>query len=278
MAKYVSQFNGYLVKDKVARENLETKADKTQIDELLELIRGINESISNLPIEAKELPFDDSTTLLGATNVQDAIDLVKKLTEKLTGSSADGVSFDDTTANLYETDLQGAIEKLKELHDTLSNNVLNLKGENVTYYNGVSGIEAGTLQGAVDKLKILIDELDLKYNKNYIIEYGSNDKGHFRKWADGTLEMWGVKSQTFKFSSGNNFGAGLYYSNIYGVTLPLTSLTKCAIVINITSSSVLQLFKSSSYNDNDSFGVGVISTAQADVNADLSFKAVGTWK
>ena len=162
--QYVSQFNGYPIKDREAREQLLEKADKTQIEELLDLINQVNELIGNLPVEAKELPFDDTVSLIGASNVQDAIDLVKRLTEKLTGSSADGVTYDNSTSGLDATDVQTALTVLKTLHDQQGTAIANLSGANISYYNSTSGLQASNVQTAIDVLKSMHSSLQTSFD------------------------------------------------------------------------------------------------------------------
>lgn len=55
-------------------------------------------------------------------------------------------------------------------------------------------------------------------NTNNIIESGSNENGHWRKYGDGTIEQWGVKAATYRC---NNAGGSGYSSGEIRIDFPI---------------------------------------------------------
>ena len=66
--------------------------------------------------------------------------------------------------------------------------------------------------------------------KNYIVEEGSNSNGKYRKWSDGTLEMW--FNSPFTCAIGTKAGS-IYTSGQFTLNFPVASKTKCNIVLTI---------------------------------------------
>ena len=72
--------------------------------------------------------------------------------------------------------------------------------------------------------------------KNYIVEEGNNPNGKYRKWNDGTLEMWFDSNLTCAIDA----KAGNIYQSIeFPVKYPVASKTSCRPVCQ---SEVVELF------------------------------------
>ena len=66
--------------------------------------------------------------------------------------------------------------------------------------------------------------------KNYIVEEGNNPNGKYRKWNDGTLEMWFDSNLTCAIDA----KAGNIYQSIeFPVKYPVASKTSCRPVLSI---------------------------------------------
>ena len=80
----------------------------------------------------------------------------------------------------------------------------------------VATTSANGLMSASDKVKL----------NNSTFEYGSNTNGFYRKYGDGTLEMWGTKTLSYTSSLwiGTLSNSGFQYSTNFNITLPVTAL------------------------------------------------------
>jgi hypothetical protein len=72
-------------------------------------------------------------------------------------------------------------------------------------------------------------------NSNSIIESGHNDNGYYRKYADGTLEMWGSKRfEDINMQTPDNWN---YYSGgKVNVPLPMESKTWVSVIATAAGS------------------------------------------
>lgn len=85
-----------------------------------------------------------------------------------------------------------------------------LSAQHVEMNNGI------TLQSTVDQINNNLTLL----NSNLSYEYGSNSNGHYKKYADGRLEMWGnyaTKAITYTEGYGN-----IYFSDEKNIVPPIT--------------------------------------------------------
>ncbi len=111
--------------------------------------------------------------------------------------------------------------------------------------------------------------------RNLIIESGSNDNGHYRKYADGTLEMWGHFTKTVAIN-GNNTTP--YFSESQEITFPVTSLTGATVNVDVASTgSIWSAIIHSGNKTSTSFRLfGGVRYPSVDVA--ISWHATGTWK
>ena len=114
-------------------------------------------------------------------------------------------------------------------------------------------------------------------NANYIVEEGENDNGHYRKWSNGTLEMWGGYRGTFSISSGNVQG-NIYYSANRTIPFPIESKTSARIVATVYSNGIQWLKISTSNTNKTGFDVVIMQSTGANPTANVNWSAIGTWK
>ena len=72
-------------------------------------------------------------------------------------------------------------------------------------------------------------------NSNSIIESGHNDNGYYRKYADGTLEMWGSKRfDNINMQTPDNWN--YYCGGRVNVPLPMESKTWVSVIATAAGS------------------------------------------
>ena len=113
-------------------------------------------------------------------------------------------------------------------------------------------------------------------NANYIIEEDENDNGHYRKWSNGTLEMWGRTISANVWIE--NGSAAPYYSNIIDIAFPIESTTYASVNIDVYSTGVVWAAGASG-NRKISAEFRVASVSKL-TNFGISYdwRATGTWK
>lgn len=113
--------------------------------------------------------------------------------------------------------------------------------------------------------------------KNYIVEEGSNSNGKYRKWSDGTLEMW--FNSPFTCAIGTKADS-IYTSGQFTLNFPVASKTKCNIVLTIGAGGAIWGKVYGSANGyKSSFSYHLLSAVTWNVASfDLSYYARGTWK
>lgn len=113
--------------------------------------------------------------------------------------------------------------------------------------------------------------------KNHVIEEDSNANGKYRKWSDGTLEMW--FNSPFTCAIGTKAGS-IYTSGQFTLNFPVASKTKCNIVLTIGAGGAIWGKVYGSANDyKSSFSYHLLAaTVWNTASFDLSYYARGTWK
>lgn len=144
-----------------------------------------------------------------------------------------------------------------------------IDGLNITEVKKVFEVAPG-----IDALKKEIAEL----NSNSIIKSGHNDNGYYRKYADGTLEMWGSKRfDNINMQTPDNWN--YYCGGRVNVPLPMESKTwvsviataagSCAPWISIPQNGLgTELFQAWIYSSNKS----------ASETITIFWRCFGTWK
>ena len=152
--------------------------------------------------------------------------------------------------------------------------VINLDGINVT---GVDIIPP--MMDDMFTINKYLSELSSDFTKikNYIVEEGSNSNGKYRKWSDGTLEMW--FNSPFTCAIGTKAGS-IYTSGQFTLNFPVASKTKCNIVLTIGAGGAIWGKVYGSANGyKSSFSYHLLSAVTWNVASfDLSYYARGTWK
>lgn len=120
--------------------------------------------------------------------------------------------------------------------------------------------------------------VDRPLNTNQIQDYGTNSSGSYFKYANGVLEMWGMKSfEYFCRTKGGN----LYYSSEVAIPFPQTSLTDVRITVSKCSDGAHVSWPScTSDHPRSSCNVFIMSGySMSDTRtAFIHWHAFGTWK
>lgn len=113
--------------------------------------------------------------------------------------------------------------------------------------------------------------------KNYIVEEGNNPNGKYRKWNDGTLEMWFDSNLTCAIDA----KAGNIYQSIeFPVKYPVASKTSCRPVLSIGGGGAIW---GNVYGSSNNFKSGfkyhvLAATSWGKASFTLSYYVRGTWK
>lgn len=115
-------------------------------------------------------------------------------------------------------------------------------------------------------------------NRNIkIVESGSNSNGNYRKYSDGTIEMWGESA--FTDIAINNKDNWNYYSNQLTVNLPCASVALPRITGTIRNDSGAWLSIPGTGLGYDSFKAwAYASSSVTSQHIWIMWHAFGTWK
>ena len=118
----------------------------------------------------------------------------------------------------------------------------------------------------------------MQLNSNSIIKSGHNDNGYYRKYADGTLEMWGSKRfdnvdiqtpDNWNYYTGSRANVPLPMESKTWVSVTATAAGSCAPWISIPSNGLgTELFQAWIYSSNKS----------ASETITIFWRCFGTWK
>lgn len=112
---------------------------------------------------------------------------------------------------------------------------------------------------------------------NAIVEEGKNSNGYYRKWNNGTMEMWG--SQSITRATVNQSAGGVYHSDNYTFSLPYTSLTNVSgVSLNFRSNAGVWAAQSTGGDLKKTLGYWVFGGTNTTVSGSLNFRCTGTWK
>ena len=130
--------------------------------------------------------------------------------------------------------------------------------------------------------KICMTNADLsnsvgQLSANAIVEEGKNSNGYYRKWNNGTLEMWG--SQSITRATVNQGAGGVYHSDNYTFSLPYTSITNVSgVSLLFRSNAGVWAAQSTGGDLKKTLGYWVFGGANTTVSGSLNFRCTGTWK
>lgn len=134
----------------------------------------------------------------------------------------------------------------------------------------------------VDVIPDVMDDMstinkNLSATSNYVVEEGSNSNGKYRKWNDGTLEMWANKSATCAIGSA---AGDLFASPEFTLTFPIESKTACVPVFGVVAGGAIWgNISGSADNYRNSFKYHLFSATSWNLASFFwSYIAIGTWK
>lgn len=114
-------------------------------------------------------------------------------------------------------------------------------------------------------------------NTNYIVEEGSNDNRHYRKWSNGDLEMWGL--ELLENANINNAAGSLYYSNLYTFDLPYASLIRVkGVSLIYESTGIVMPVLNTGGTFKTTLGYWLCAPTSFSTYGTLHFRCMGTWK
>ena len=138
------------------------------------------------------------------------------------------------------------------------------------HYDGINVTEVRKILSVAPNLTEL--------NSNSIIKSGHNDNGYYRKYADGTLEMWGSKRfdninmqtpDNWNYSCGGRVNVPLPMESKTWVSVIATAAGSCAPWISIPQNGLgTELFQAWIYSSNKS----------ASETITIFWRCFGTWK
>ncbi len=117
-------------------------------------------------------------------------------------------------------------------------------------------------------------------NDNYIVEEGENDNGHYRKWSNGTLEMWGkLILNNVNINNRSNTSTTVYNSTQYRITFPFASLSECIVTCTNYSNTGAWVSMSTGGDRKSSFMFWLYAAGISNGNSHyICWRATGTWK
>lgn len=147
--------------------------------------------------------------------------------------------------------------------------IVTLDGINITGVEMVPEIAPD-----VPEIMAQLEEL----NSNNIVESGHNDNGYWRKYGDGTLEMWDdtlISGVNINSQDGWNY----YASGSKTIMMPVKSLTYVMPVVTARGECAPWVSVPGAGLGTDRFLAWIYaSTSNDNVNVWLSWRCFGTWK
>ena len=173
----------------------------------------------------------DSLTIINGSQGMKRIDLIVARYEKNQDNRTEGLDLKVIQGTPAESNpvvpeyTEGDIQAGDYVADMPMYQVI-IDGLNITEVKKVFEVAP-----SIDAMKKEIAEL----NSNSIIESGHNDNGYYRKYADGTLEMWGSKRfEDINMQTPDNWN---YYSGgKVNVPLPMESKTWVSVIATAAGS------------------------------------------
>ena len=173
----------------------------------------------------------DSLTIINGSQGMKRIDLIVARYEKNQDNRTEGLDLKVIQGTPAESNpvvpeyTEGDIQAGDYVADMPMYQVI-IDGLNITEVKKVFEVAPG-----IDALKKEIAEL----NSNSIIESGHNDNGYYRKYADGTLEMWGSKRfENINMQTPDNWN--YYCGGKVNIDLPIESKTWVSVIATAAGS------------------------------------------
>ena len=194
-----------------------------------------------------------------------------------------GAAFQDVSNTLTTTE---AGKVLDARQGKVLDGKVTEKVDKTDVVNGLTETAAGKVLDArqgkaldekIDNLSKEVSDLNSKLGENYIVEEGSNSNGKYRKWSDGTLEMWHSGNATCAIGT---VADSVYMSSEFTFTFPIASKTACYPVLSIIAQGAIWGSPSSSGNSyRTSFKYHLMAATIWNLASfSYSYYARGTWK
>ena len=216
----------------------------------------------------------DSLTIINGSQGMKRIDLIVARYEKNQDNRTEGLDLKVIQGTPAESNpvvpeyTEGDIQAGDYVADMPMYQVI-IDGLNITEVKKVFEVAPG-----IDAMKKEIAEL----NSNSIIKSGHNDNGYYRKYADGTLEMWGSKRfdninmqtpDNYNYYCGGRVNVPLPMESKTWVSVTATAAGPCAPWISIPQNGIgTDLFQAWIYSSNKS----------ASETITIFWRCFGTWK
>ena len=216
----------------------------------------------------------DSLTIINGSQGMKRIDLIVARYEKNQDNRTEGLDLKVIQGTPAESNpvvpeyTEGDIQAGDYVADMPMYQVI-IDGLNITEVKKVFEVAP-----CIDALKKDIAEL----NSNSIIKSGHNDNGYYRKYADGTLEMWGSKRfDNINMQTPDNWN--YYCGGRVNVPLPMESKTWVSVIATAAGSCAPWISIPQNGLGTDLFQAWIYSSNKsASETITIFWRCFGTWK
>lgn len=216
----------------------------------------------------------DSLTIINGSQGMKRIDLIVARYEKNQDNRTEGLDLKVIQGTPAESNpvvpeyTEGDIQAGDYVADMPMYQVI-IDGLNITEVKKVFEVAPG-----IDAMKKEIAEL----NSNSIIKSGHNDNGYYRKYADGTLEMWGSKRfENINMQTPDNWN--YYCGGRVNVPLPMESKTWVSVIATAAGSCAPWISIPQNGLGTDLFQAWIYSSNKsASETITIFWRCFGTWK
>lgn len=216
----------------------------------------------------------DSLTIINGSQGMKRIDLIVARYEKNQDNRTEGLDLKVIQGTPAESNpvvpeyTEGDIQAGDYVADMPMYQVI-IDGLNITEVKKVFEVAPG-----IDAMKKEIAEL----NSNSIIKSGHNDNGYYRKYADGTLEMWGSKRfDNINMQTPDNWN--YYCGGRVNVPLPMESKTWVSVIATAAGSCAPWISIPPNGLGTDLFQAWIYSSNKsASETITIFWRCFGTWK
>ncbi len=216
----------------------------------------------------------DSLTIINGSQGMKRIDLIVARYEKNQDNRTEGLDLKVIQGTPAESNpvvpeyTEGDIQAGDYVADMPMYQVI-IDGLNITEVKKVFEVAPG-----IDAMKKEIAEL----NSNSIIKSGHNDNGYYRKYADGTLEMWGSKRfDNINMQTPDNWN--YYCGGRVNVPLPMESKTWVSVIATAAGSCAPWISIPQNGLGTDLFQAWIYSSNKsASETITIFWRCFGTWK
>ncbi|RLC49288.1 MAG: hypothetical protein DRH57_00265 [Candidatus Cloacimonadota bacterium] len=141
----------YTTAQNITYDNSTSGLSSTNVQDAID---ELDDALDNLSTDAKDINYDNSTSGLSATNVQDALDEIDNNVDSLE-SDVSNLNNEVSGLNNDVGNLSNEVSNLSDefdAHKADTNNPHNVVASQVSYDNTTSGLSAGNVQSAIDEV------------------------------------------------------------------------------------------------------------------------------